>query len=292
MNEWPKLAEHLAERIGPFNYAETMAPDHATTLTRQAIRMGADLVIAVGGDGTLNEVVNGFCGVEGSISTHVSLGMISLGTGSDFVRSLPASGTHGVDRIASGATRRIDLGRVTYLDDDGQERFRLFANVASFGVSGEIDRALNTTRHPRFLPRKAQFLAATVAKLMAFRSQKIRMIIDDGPAISATIVVVAVANGRYFGGGMQIAPDAELDDGLFDIVTLQGTSKLVLLRDLQMVYTGRHRDHPAISIRRGRRITVEPFDQARPILIDLDGEAPGRLPATYDLLPRVLNFRC
>ncbi|CCF18296.1 conserved hypothetical protein [Pseudorhizobium banfieldiae] len=288
---WPRLAKRLAEHIGPFASAETAAPGHASILTREAIRTGADLVISVGGDGTLNEVVNGFCDADGKMSTHVSLAVVSLGTGSDFVRSL-STGMDSIDRIVSGATRRIDLGRVIYFDDDGNQKSRLFANIGSFGVSGQIDRIVNTT-HSRFLPRKARFLAATIGALAAFRSQRIGMMVDDDPAVTAPIVLVAVANGRYFGGGMQIAPDAEFDDGLFDIVTLQHTSKLALLRNLLLVYSGGHRDHPAISIRRGRRIRVEPLDgQSEPVLLDLDGEAPGRLPATYEILPQALALRC
>ncbi|MFU0507343.1 diacylglycerol/lipid kinase family protein [Pseudaminobacter sp. NGMCC 1.201702] len=294
--DWPTIERRLRAAIGLFHHAETTAPGHATTLTRQAILGGANQVIAVGGDGTLNETINGFTQADGSFSSDVCFGAIAVGTGSDFVRSLATSASlaHLIGLIAAGNTRRIDIGRMTFADDQGNQKVRLFANIASFGISGQIDRAVNAIRDDQFIPRKILFLGATVRALMKYKSQRVRMIVDNRPAVEAEIAVVAIANGRYFGGGMLVAPDAELDDGLFDVVTIHAASKLVLLRDLQMIYGGRHCNHPSISIQRARQVTVEALDESRtgPVLLDVDGESPGKLWATYDIRAGALKLLC
>ncbi|MDP3898678.1 MAG: diacylglycerol kinase family lipid kinase [Mesorhizobium sp.] len=291
---WPHVAARLRERLGAFDHRETEWTGHATALVRDAVLGGADRVIAVGGDGTVNEAVNGLAAAGADAMRRVALGMVTVGTGSDLTRSLMRrSGMDAmIDEACGGGVREIDLGRVSFLDDSGQETSRLFANIASFGISGAIDRKLNA-RRPPFVPTKALFLAATVGAFVAHRPQAVRIRLDDGPAVDSEIAVVAVAIGRYFGGGIMIAPDAELDDGMFDVVTLRATSKLILLRDLQMVYGGRHRQHPSITIERARRVSVEAIgEEAGPVLLDIDGESPGRLGATFDIAPRALRLCC
>ncbi len=290
--DWPALAARLRDRLGAFDHARTDHVGHATELVRDAVRNGARLVIAVGGDGTVNEAVNGLAGEDGLPRDGSALAAVTVGTGSDLARSLRNGATldEKIERIASEASRRIDLGRASFTGDDGGPMSRLFVNIGSFGISGPIDRAVNAVPRDSIVPRKLLYLTATVRALLAFRFQQVAIRIDDRPAVETRIAVVALANGAYFGGGMMIAPDAVLDDGLFDVVTLRGTSKLVLLRDLRLVYGGRHRNHPAIAIERGQRVTVEPLG-GEPVLIDLDGESPGRLPASFEILPGALEVR-
>jgi diacylglycerol kinase family enzyme len=120
----------------------------------------------------------------------------------------------------------------------------------------------------------------------------VRITIDDGEPVEAKMALVAVANGKFFGGGMMIAPDAALDDGQFDIVILRAASKLKLILDIRLLYGGRHRDHPSITILRGRKVVVEPIGGEDGALVDIDGESPGRIPATFEILPGALRLRC
>lgn len=293
---WPAIAKELQARLGPYDRAQTSSVQGATALVREAVRNGAHSIIAVGGDGTINEAVNGLATAGEDAMRHIAFAAIPLGTGSDFSRSV-ASGRDPQDairRICSGETRMIDIGRVVYHDDLGKEATRYFANIASLGLSGLIDRAVNASRVVPLLPRKTIFLAASVRALLKYEFRRVRIVIDDGPPIESEIALVAIANGRFFGGGMMIAPDAEPDDGLFDIVVLKGASKAVLLRDLHLVYGGRHRNHPAIRIVRGRNVVVEALDAPPegPVLLDIDGESPGRLPAHFEMRPAALKLRC
>jgi len=291
---WPDIAARLAERFGPFEHRMTEWTGHGTELVRDAVRGGAEVVIAVGGDGTVNEAINGIAAAGADAFSRVTFGMLTIGTGSDFTRSLfPKAGLEQmIEAACSDRLRHIDLGRVDYAGDAGEAQSRLFANIASFGISGAIDRKVNA-RRPAIVPAKARFLAATLAAFVAHRPQPVRIQLDDRAPVESEIAVVAVANGRYFGGGMMIAPDAAPDDGLFDVVTLKATSKLVLLRDLQMVYGGRHRQHPSITIERARRVSVTPLGDPAlaPVLLDIDGESPGRLEARFEVLPGVLRLR-
>ena len=149
------------------------------------------------------------------------------------------------------SARRIDAGRISYVDDHGALASRHFINIASLGLSGATDRAVNADKRKGTISAKALFLWRTVVEFIRYRFQDVRITVDDGEPVEARMALVAVANGKFFGGGMMIAPDAELDDGLFDIVILRAAGKLGLILDLRLLYGGRHRDHPAITILRG-----------------------------------------
>jgi YegS/Rv2252/BmrU family lipid kinase len=288
----PELSRLLLDALGPVESATTEARGHATVLVRDAVDRGAKLVIAVGGDGTLNEAVNGLLRDDGTIEPGIRLAAIAAGTGSDFSRTVaPGRDLRGaVEAIAGGKARKIDLGRVRF-DARGGRRTRLFVNVASFGLSGAIDGIVEQ-RRATILPGKAVFFLAALQAIAAYRFHRVRLTFDDAEQLETEIGLVAVANGRFFGGGMKIAPDAEPDDGLLDVVVLKRTSKPTLLRDLPLVYRGAHRNHPAVTIRRVRRLRAEPLDRADDagVLLDLDGETPGLLPAEFDILPSALTF--
>lgn len=288
---WPHLARQLAAHIGPFDHALTNAPGHATSLVRTAIDDGASLVIAVGGDGTINEAVNGFADDSGIIASGCAFAALAGGTGSDFVRSLSPTRSDPLKRIASGQTRQIDLGRVTFTTDDGHTVSRLFINIASMGLSGAVDRAVHAAGSNGLLPGFAAYYLATVSALWRYRFSDIRLTVDQQPPITVNLAMAAIANGRYFGGGMKVAPNARIDSGEFEIIILRGGSKLVLLRDLARVYRGAHMDHPMITALRGRHVTAEPVDPETRIPLDIDGESPGHLKAVFDILPGALTLQ-
>lgn len=288
---WPRARQYLKDHLGTFDFAETQSPGHATSLVAKAIENGATRIIALGGDGTANEAVNGMVSETGIISPRLAFGTLPTGTGSDFSRSIwkESQLARQCDRIGQGATRKTDLGRIRFETDQGIVCERMFVNISSLGVSGLVDRAVNGTANRKFVPRKAVFLFATVRALAAYRFQRVRMTVDHAAPIEMTIALVAIANGRFFGGGMMIAPDAMLEDGRFDIVTVVGNSKMTLLLNLGRVFTGTHRSHHAITIQRCRAVTVEPCEETDAIFLDIDGESLGRLPATFEIVPSALN---
>lgn len=288
---WPKIAREISSRIGPFEHAFTKGPGDATSLVRTAIDGGATLVIAVGGDGTINEAINGFADADGAIANQCGFAALAGGTGADFLRSLSSRGTDPMARIASGKTRMIDLGRVTYTADDGKTTSRLFINIASMGLSGAVDRAVNAGRRPGLLPGFLAYYLATVSALWHYRFARIRLTVDNQPPLTVNLAMAAIANGRYFGGGMKVAPQARLDSGEFEIIVLSGGSKLTLLKDLPLVYRGTHMNHPMVTALRGQHIMAEPVDPGHRIPLDIDGDSPGHLKAIFEILPAALNLR-
>ena len=288
---WPAAREALTGHFGELVVEETAAVGEASLYARKLALDGAELVIAAGGEGTISEVAESL--LRAGAGTH--LGIMPAGTGSDLARCLGLDGdvAAAAARIASGARRTIDAGCVNYVDGHGALASRHFINISSLGVSGPTARAVNDARTGDRASGQVLFLWHTVRELIRYRFQEVRITIDDQPPVEARIALVAVANGRFFGGGMMIAPDALLDDGLLDIVVIHGRSKLSLIKDIRLVYSGAHRKLASCTFLRGRKVVVEPLGDplANGALLDVDGESPGRLPATFEIRPAALTIR-
>ena len=257
-------------------------PGQLGDLARGAAESGATLLVAVGGDGTVNEVAQGLAGRDG-----VELAVIPRGTGWDFVR------THGIPRRLEGAiavalegrARTVDLGRARYRTWDGGEAESYFANIASAGMTGAIARRANETS--KALGGKASYLWATLAVFSRWRNDEVRVRVD-GEVRSGRMHDVVVAIGRYFAGGMMICPDAQPDDGLLDVLTIGDLTKRDLLLTLPKTYRGRHLPHQKAELLRGAVAEVESNAQ---LPVELDGEQPGTTPARFELIPRALRVR-
>lgn len=288
---WPRISRDLNKAIGPFGFALTTRAGEAAGLVRDAIRDGAKTIVAVGGDGTVNEAVNGICEGAHPPGDDVALGFVMFGTGGDFRRSfeLPKSVAAAISRLKDGRSRVIDLGRLRYVSTDGEASERWFNNIASFGFSGEVVRAVNAARVSKLFGGRFSFLWNSFLELRKYRGCKIDLVID-GKSITQDICTVAVCNGRFFGGGMKMAPDAALDDGVLDVVVVRQNPPLSIL-DMRLLYSGAHLDHPNVSVYRGRKIEAKPLSNA-PIFLDVEGEAPGMLPATFEVVPKALKVRC
>ncbi len=287
---WPELRATIQEAFGTFDECFTRSAGDATKLTREALRGGAELVVAVGGDGTINEVVNGFFDGEAAIAPTASFGIVPAGTGGDFIKTLGIPrDTFAAAAALKTPARTIDVGRLRYLADDGTPKVRHFINIASFGIGGLVDRYVNDSS--KAFGGTVSFALATLKAGAQYKNARVRLILDGGTPKEGKIYNVAVANGRYFGGGMKIAPDAAVDDGWFDVVTLGdfGFTDLIL-RGLD-IYTGKHLANPKVTVARARKVEAVPVDGAGPVLLDVDGEAPGRLPATFELLAGALKVR-
>jgi diacylglycerol kinase (ATP) len=288
---WPKISRELTGALDDFDFALTTKPGDAVTLVRSAVANGARTVIAVGGDGTINEAVNGLCGNGSAPSSDVGFGFVMYGTGGDFRRSfdIPKGVGAAIERLKSGRTQVIDLGRISYIASDGMPAQRWFNNIASFGFSGEVVRAVNAARYSKLLGGKFSFLWNSFLELRKYQGCKVDISID-GRSISENVCTAAICNGRFFGGGMKMAPNALLDDGKFDIVVVRQDPPLTIF-DMRLLYSGAHLKHPNVSVYRGRKIEAKPLSNA-PIYLDVEGEAPGSLPATFEVMPRALRLRC
>jgi YegS/Rv2252/BmrU family lipid kinase len=286
---WPALHVALKAAGVLHDVHHTTAPFDATAATRAALSAGYTRVVAAGGDGTLNEVVNGFFTPDGvAINPDAILGMLPSGTGGDFRRTagLPTDPDELAAILRANHTRRIDAGRVVY--DDPATPARQFINIADCGVGGEVVARVNSSAHKGGGFRgTAVFLGISLKALTTFGGRPVRLTLG-GEVVEMEIQNVVIANGRCFGGGMRIAPDAELDDGLFDVVVLPALGRIRTLTAVPSVYRGTHLRQPGVLVRRLATIRVEPLDH-RPLLFDIEGEQIGRAPATLTCLPGVLN---
>ena len=282
MRRWPGSAGLLRALGVDFEVHFTTGPGDATVAVRDALRRGVRRIVSVGGDGTLNEVVNGFFGERGEpLGGDAELGVIPSGSGGDFRRTafIPAAHAESAQVLAAGAVRRVDAGRIDF--DAGPPRH--FLNIADCGIGGEVVARVNRSRYKGGgLRGSAVFFWESTAALLSFRGGDVHVEID-GEAIDRAVQSVVVANGRYFGGGMRIAPDAELDDGLFDVVIIDAMSRLRSITSMPSLYRGSHVRRPGVEVRRGRVVRIE--HRGRPLLFDVEGEQVGATPATITCLP-------
>jgi diacylglycerol kinase (ATP) len=257
-------------------------PGQLGTLAAGAVRDGAELLVVVGGDGSVNEVVNGIVGVGG-----VQLAVIPRGTGWDFVRTfgIPRDLDAAVDVALHGDVREIDAGAVTYRAWAGGEATAHFANVASAGISGAIAKRANDSS--KALGGKVSYYWATLAVFVGWQTGVMRVTVD-AETREGRMIDAMVCNGRYLGGGMMMCPEAEPDDGLFDVMLIGDVTKRDLAFVLPKTYKGKHLPHPRLELLRGRVVAV---DADEPLPIELDGEQPGTTPARFEVLPRALRLR-
>ncbi len=243
---------------------------------------GAELLVVVGGDGSVHEVVNGIADRE-----DVEIAVIPRGTGWDFARSLglPHNVDKAIDVALHGRTRTIDLGRATYRAWAGSESRSWFANVGSAGMSGAIAQRANDTS--KALGGKASYLWATFAVFARWSNTEIEVAVD-GEKRRAQMHDVIVANGPYLGGGMKLCPDAEPGDGAFDVLLIGDLTKWDLMLTLPKTFRGSHLPHPKAELLRGAHVTI---DAPEPLPLELDGEQPGTTPAHFELVPRALRVR-
>jgi len=263
-------------------------PGHATELTRRAIEEGAESIVVVGGDGTLGNVVDGLSDpATGKLADELpSLVYLPSGTGGDFARSLGLKQTTPKQALTQCTSRRIDVGQVELIGSGGQPSFRNFINIASFGVSGLTVEMVNKTT--KVLGARASFSIGSLRALWAWRDRKVRLRVDDTFDSELTINTVAMANGRYFGGGMKIAPAAILDDGLLDIIVVRDIKISGFVRHIGKLYRGEHLDLPHFISLQGRQVRVDPLETT-PVPIETDGENPGCLPLKCSVLPRAVE---
>ena len=291
---WPGVASAVRRHFGPFEVVFTRRGGEAAEIAEREARAGRRLVIACGGDGTINEVANGILRAE----SGAELGLLPSGTGGDFRRTLgvPQRSADAAKALREGETRVMDAGRVTFVKEGGEAGSRFFVNVASFGVGGDVIKRVKSREGlpagaARLLGGRLSFAAAALQAAVNFEKPLVRVSLDGGAESRMNVANFCVANARYFGGGMKIAPNASLDDGRFDVVAVGDVSALTVLANSYRLYLGTHLGMPEVRHALARRVRAESADGSL-VKLEVDGELVGSLPAEFELLPGALRVRC
>ncbi|GAV83885.1 DAGK_cat domain-containing protein [Cephalotus follicularis] len=295
--EWKRLIPYLRSRIGiDYNICEslTSGPSHATDITREAIREGADAVIAVGGDGTLHEVINGFFWAGKPVTDHnieashsTALGLIPFGTGSDFARTFGWKNDphEDIERIAKGVRTRVDVGVINR--ESGESHY--FINVADIHLTAKA--GYYASRYKRF--GNLCYIIGALQAFIGHRNQDLRVKINDGDwETYSQVTALCVGNGKYFGGGMKITPNADPGSGNFEVVILQGFKWYDFILKVHKIYKGTHLTVNNVSSRSVHSIEVEEISGSGSVFVQSDGEHLGFLPRKFCILPAAIEMIC
>jgi YegS/Rv2252/BmrU family lipid kinase len=270
-----------------FESVLTTGPMHATEIARNAVKQSRPVVVAVGGDGTLNEVVNGFFHNGAPIPTTTKLAMVPIGTGGDFRRTLriPLDPRAAIQVLTEGLVRRLDAGCVTYQDSEGTTAVRHFINIGDAGYGGEVVHRVNSGSK---VLGAATFTLTALMALLAFKNKPMSVNVD-GTTHEIVGQQVVVANCQYFGGGMRMAPSASPTDGVFDVILIGDAGKLESIQGMSKIRSGQHLDqhNPKIQLMYGKRISITSTERVR---VEMDGEEAGFLPALFEIQPGAIEF--
>jgi diacylglycerol kinase family enzyme len=289
--DWPRIKPALESAFPLMQVAESRARGQTAQLVRAALKDGHLDIIAVGGDGTINEAVNGFFENGVPVSSDAVFGFVSSGAQCDFRRSFGIKPGYeaGIARLKQARIRRLDVGHVACVSPKGEPVSRYFVNVASFGLSGRVAARLNRDG----IARLFGFGFQTAMALLFWRPKRVRLFTDTGYDEIAGITEVAVANGRWFGGGLRVAPKAEPGDGLFDIVVMAGAPRWRIHKALKTWRGGNPPLGIALRQVRATHLTAAPTVETHgAVFVETDGESVGLLPATFEILPGAINLRC
>lgn len=293
-DKWSQTASDLRAHFGPFQVAFTESQGHGIDLAEQAANNGRQFIIACGGDGTINEIANGIL----RSGKDVELGVLPSGTGGDFRRTLrmPLGNRDAAAALRNGKTQCIDVGKVSFYDLNGETVSRFFVNVSSFGLAASIIKRVKSSKAFDWLPidgvrGRANFAVSTLREVVELDPVTIRVRIDDGEEKTLRTINFCIANARYFGGGMMIAPEAKINDGFFDVVNIGDISTAKILLNAHTLYRGTHTDLKEVKSTLAQKVEVSSFDPSTEILLETDGELPGKLPSVYNLIPKALRVR-
>lgn len=284
---WPNVYKKFIDNEISIDYIYTQYPQHATELSRKAILDGYKTILAVGGDGTLNEVVNGFFQNEKLLSKEVSLALLSMGTGSDFIKTLGLSKKPEdiISILKHGTQKKCNVGICKFIKHDGSIGEKYFMNVADVGLGG--DTAYRVNKASKLLKGFLSFLIGTLVSILFYKNKVFEINIDHSIIIKEKLNSVFVCNGKYIGGGMKIAPDAQIDDNLFNVYILGNLSKIELFYNFPLIYKGEHIKNPKIKQYKVKHIKVSCNENA---FIEIDGEQPGKAQAEFFMLEDYINI--
>ncbi|HVG29569.1 MAG TPA: diacylglycerol kinase family protein [Pyrinomonadaceae bacterium] len=294
---WARAAGDVREHFGAFNCAFTRGAGDARVIAEREARAGRRLIVACGGDGTISEVASGIL----ASGADAELGVLPSGTGGDFRRTLrmPRRTRDAARALRDGRTVRIDAGRVEFENETGGREVRHFVNVASCGMGGEVirrakgaDETAPSARGANLLGGRASYAVASAQAALSFENPRLLVRLDGGRERHVVVTNLCVANARYFGGGMKIAPHAKLTDGLFDVVAVGDLGALSIFSNAHRLYLGTHLGMSQVHHARARKVGVRAAGgSGEKVLLEVDGELVGSLPATFEVLPAALVVR-
>jgi len=262
----------------------THYPEHAIKLTEDALKKGYQTIMAVGGDGTVNEVLNGFFKNGEMINENAVLLIFSQGTGSDYIRSLNLTKNPKdiIETYRKYKKKKVDIGNITFHNFDNIKRTKYFINTADVGIGGETVEYVNQSS--KVMGGFLTYLYGVIRTIIKYENKKMKLKIDGKVIKDDILNSVMISLGKYFGGGMPIAPEAKVDDGIFDITILGNLSKIETIINLYRVYKGTHIYYKKIDYLKGKKVSVESDER---VLIDIDGECAGMLPAQFEIYKQV-----
>ncbi len=285
--QWQKVESMLRKKNYSFDVQITRGPMHACQITSDALKNGYDHIIAVGGDGTINEVVNGFFQNADAQKHEAALSVLSMGTGSDFARILPIStGFEYAEKLLTDCEEEFcDVIRADFTAWDDSPQTRYLINVADVGVGCETCIRLNDKS--KVMGGFSTFLINFLGVVFSFRSPEFTVEVDGELFYSGKSSLVAINNGKYFGGGVMIAPLAQIDDGRMDITLLKDANTLDFLLSLPSAYKGKHLSHPKIMLKQGKQVKI-----SSPVKVglEMDGETPGMVDVIFEVLPSAIKL--
>jgi YegS/Rv2252/BmrU family lipid kinase len=293
-DNWAGIASDLRAHFGPYNVAFTKAAGDGIDLALRACKDGRTFIIACGGDGTINEVANGIL----QSGKDVELGVMPSGTGGDFRRTLglPVTPREAARALRDGETKLIDAGKVTFQDFQNKTVSRFFLNVSSFGLAASIIERVKSSSALDWLPLgtargRANFALSTLQEVIGVDFVTARISIDGKEEKTLNTVNFCVANARYFGGGMKIAPDAKINDGFLDVINIGDIRTAKIILNAYTLYNGTHIELPEVKYTLAKKIEARSIDASLEVFIEVDGELPGKLPAVYEVVPNALKVR-
>lgn len=292
--KWSQTASELRAHFGPFSVAFTKSQGDGIDLATRAARSGRKFIIACGGDGTINEIANGIL-LSGE---DVELGILPSGTGGDFRRTLglPLNTREAAASLRDGQTKLIDAGKVTFQGNSGKTISRFFLNVSSFGLAASVIKRVKSAKVFDWLPMtgvrgRANFAMSALHEVLDLDPVSVRVRFDDGEEKTVQTINFCIANSRYFGGGMMIAPNAKINDGLLDVVNIGDITTAKILLNAYSLYRGTHHKLDEVKSTLARKIEVAAVDPSIELLLETDGELPGKLPATYEIVANAIRVR-
>jgi diacylglycerol kinase (ATP) len=284
---WPSLSEKLTAAGVAHQWEKTTGPGDGKRLAREAVQQGFKRIIAVGGDGTINEVINGLFENDRLMNPDLAFGVLSMGTGGDFVKAIgvPTGIEEAISYLKCNRIKRVDIGKARFVGNDGQLTERYFLNIADLGLGAETVERVN--RSSKALGGFISFLWGALVSLLYYRNKTVEIAIDDDEPFKTQLTVCAIANGTHFGGGMKIAPLAKLNDGVFDVILCHDFSRFEIMMNMGRLYGGTHLNHPKVKSFRATSLKISSPEK---LLLELDGEQPGVAEVQFSILPLALNL--
>lgn len=302
---WPTIKKQLDAAGIDYEAHETTSAGDATIQTREALKSGVELVVVVGGDGTLSESAEGFFDFNHdlnalpiAINPAATLAILPAGTGDDFARGLRLSRAPLQDWLdtlisycrsdANIQPRSIDL---LYGRCNGFEKPFICLNASTMGIGGETaGRVAAQGKFMRRFSGEFRFVFAAVGALAAWRERRVRVTVDGRVAGDGPMNLVGVANGLYAGGGMMLSPEARIDDGKLDVITASGLTRANVVTELSRIHNGGHVKNPKVSITQGTIVNIETFLMQDAMPLEADGNVRGVTPVRFQVMPGALRF--